>query len=464
MIKRVFFFAVGFLLTAFSVFALAETIPATSGPLTFVVENSPPSAQTTSVQGSYQAACDAGLVLWQTKFPSSGFFLKGCQVSNPTAGVGQFYGTATYGYGTSGGEYTGSILPKSVGYSCPSGQNWTLNGSVCSRPDCVEPETRQSDGTCKASNKCEGKDLTPPTFAWVSFNKGNSPYGTRCKDGCEVAQTGPVSHPTLNPDGDHYVGGTHDFHQLMKTQYFAVECKVGQDGAVAPEPTTPPENAPPPTKKKPPCDASEGVLTSSKGTVACVPEGTADARKPDVGKTKKEEVFQDGSTRNTETTTTRDPATNATHTSSTTTNTPANNGSAGQAGAVGTSTSQSGTGGKAGDGDGEGDGNCDPTLNFCGGPGTDGMYTKKEKTMASVFTQFQNTVKNSPLGSASTDFFTVSTPGGSCPAWSVQVPMLNVTLNAADYFCNATILAALQGAGYVMLALATYIAFTWAFL
>lgn len=387
--------------------------------------------------------------------------------------AGGTYGTCSMGDST----YNNNVYVEYPFYHCPNGG--TLSGTTCTKtcnageellssgvcaPPCPPGALRQPDGTCKASNKCEGKDLIPPTYLWVSFNKGNSPYGIRCKDGCEVAQTGPVSHPTLNPDGDFYVGGMFDFHHLMKTQYFAVECTVGEDGAVAPEPTTPPEKAPPPTKKKPPCDASEGVLTSSKGTVACVPEGTADARKPDVGKTKKEEVFQDGSTRKTETTTTRDPATNATHTSSTTTNTPASNGSAGQAGAVGTSSSQSGTGGKAGDGDGEGDGNCDPTLNFCGGPGTDGIYAKKEKTMASVFSQFQNTISGSALGSASTGFFTVSTPGGSCPAWSVHVPMLEVTLNAADYFCNATILAALQGAGYVMLALATYIAFTWAFL
>lgn len=356
-----------------------------------------------------------------------------------------------------------SSLQCPVPTSCPD-SSWTLSGSTCSRPDCVAPQTRQPDGTCKALNKCEGKDATPPSYAWVSFNKGNSPYGNRCKDGCQVAQTGPVSHPTLNPDADSYVGGTNDFHQLMKTQYFAVECTVGQDGAVAPETPTPAEKAPPPTKKPAPCAATEGVLTSSSGTVACVPEGTADARKPEVGKSVKEEAFQDGSTKKTETTTTRDPATNATSTSSTTTTTPAANGQEGMAGAVGTSTSKGGTGGSSGNGDGEGDGNCDPTLNFCGGPGTDGLYQKKEKTLDTVLSTFQGTVKGSPVGQASTQFFNVTTPSGGCPSWVVTVPYLNVTLSGAEYFCNGTILAALQAAGAVMLALASYIAFTWAFL
>lgn len=367
-------------------------------------------------------------------------------------------GNITSFTGTSG---TSSYLPV-CSKTCSAGEEMLPSG-VCAAP-CVAPQVRQADGTCKAANKCDGKDSTPPSYAWVSFNKGNSPYGNRCKDGCQVAQTGPVSHPTLNPDGDSYVGGTNDFHQLMKTQYFAVECTVGQDGAVAPETPTPADKAPPPTKKPAPCAATEGVLTSSSGTVACVPEGTADARKPDVGKTTKEEAFQDGSTKKTETTTTRDPATNATSTSSTTTTTPAANGQAGEAGTPGTSSSKGGSGGTSGNGDGEGDGNCDPTLNFCGGPDTKGLYEKKEKTLGAVLSTFQGEVKGSPVGQASTQFFNVSAPSGGCPSWVVTVPYLNITLSGAEYFCNGTILAALQAAGAVMLALASYIAFTWAFL
>lgn len=46
--------------------------------------------------------------------------------------------------------YTGPPSPATcpTSYSCPSGQNWTLNGANCTRPDCVLPQTRKSDGTC----------------------------------------------------------------------------------------------------------------------------------------------------------------------------------------------------------------------------------------------------------------------------------------------------------------------------
>lgn len=36
-------------------------------------------------------------------------------------------------------------------YACPTGQNWTLSGTSCTRPDCLASETRQSDGTCKSN-------------------------------------------------------------------------------------------------------------------------------------------------------------------------------------------------------------------------------------------------------------------------------------------------------------------------
>lgn len=190
----------------------------------------------------------------------------------------------------------------------------------------------------------------------------------------------------------------------------------------------------------------------------CLPSGTPNTSTPKVESSKKTETFPDSSTKTTETTKTTDPNTGATATTTTSTST------GGQSGTAGTSSSTENGTGVDGDGDGDGDGDCDPTLNFCGGPATDKLYTKKEKTMESVFSEFKSTVSGSGVGQATTSFFNVSTPGGSCPGWSVQVPYLNVTLSGADIFCGGAILAALQGAGAVMLALATYIAFTWAFL
>lgn len=50
------------------------------------------------------------------------------------------------GYTLSGGQCS-----PDVAYSCPSGQNWTLSGSSCTRPDCVAGEVRnEGTGLCQA--------------------------------------------------------------------------------------------------------------------------------------------------------------------------------------------------------------------------------------------------------------------------------------------------------------------------
>lgn len=74
-----------------------------------------------------------------------------------------------------------------------------------------------------------------------------------------------------------------------------------------------------PKPTAPPCGDNEGVLTSSSGKVACVPEGTTTARKPEVKKTESKETKPNGEIITTEKKTVTDPATGATWTSTTST-------------------------------------------------------------------------------------------------------------------------------------------------
>ncbi|MDR1996479.1 hypothetical protein [Azonexus sp.] len=231
---------------------------------------------------------------------------------------------------------------------------------------------------------------------------------------------------------------------------------------------------PPPDiqQKEPPCKPGEGVLTSSSGNVKCVPEGTP-GNEPEVKNTKKQETYPDGSTKDTETTETKDPGSGATHTETKTTNTPGPGGGT-QSGTPGTTTS-SGPGGAGAvdgagngngdkDGDKDGDGECDPKSEMCDSPDTGGLYEKKGKDFKTVFSNFSNGVQSSGVGKAMTDFFTVSTPSGGCPNWSVTVPYIDVTLNGADYFCNATALMIMQGVGALLMLVASIVGFRWAFL
>lgn len=51
-----------------------------------------------------------------------------------------------------GGSYSSST-ELCTGNTCPTGQNWTLNGSSCTRPDCAAGQTRNGQGICESPCK-----------------------------------------------------------------------------------------------------------------------------------------------------------------------------------------------------------------------------------------------------------------------------------------------------------------------
>lgn len=53
------------------------------------------------------------------------------------------------------------------GVGCPSGQNWTLSGASCVRPDCPSGSVRQSDGTC--SNPCAALSGQPVSSGYYDM-------------------------------------------------------------------------------------------------------------------------------------------------------------------------------------------------------------------------------------------------------------------------------------------------------
>lgn len=453
------FFLIGLFFGGFATYVSAETIPATSGgtlPKTIKYNSVWATGAATP-----QLACGP-----QTWYPN------GCATANGgcnSAGESGAYYCISAVESCPAGYTSMATECVQVGYSCPETGGWTLSGSTCNRPDQTpcpvfsgslpgddsQAATKPDSCTCPAGTKwfpyngcrksCDASGVANAGFD-LAIAKGAA---TGCFSGCEV-QHGSGAYDVLK-DGSHSAQATYTGWACAGTGVGAPSTADGQ-----PQPDSSQLD---PTKKHPPkCGSGEGVITSSSGNVLCLPAGTPNTSTPKVESSKKTETFPDSSTKTTETTKTTDPNTGATSTSTTSTST------GGQSGEAGTTSSTENGTGKDGDGDGDGDGECDPTLHFCGGPATDKLYTKKEKTMESVFQQFKTTISGSGLGSATTGFFNVSAPGGSCPSWSVQVPYLNVTLSGADIFCGGAILAALQGAGAVMLALATYIAFTWAFL
>jgi len=221
-------------------------------------------------------------------------------------------------------------------YSCPSGQNWTLSGQNCTRPDCVAPQVRDTEtGQCIASPCQSGESVTGSFFAgWRVGLGANQVIGSdggsftfnpnRCQNGCSVNVT--VSDCTSAAG---YVDTPVPITCAGTGTKTGATCTSDNTGAPSTTPTVP--------SHRPKCNAGEGVLTSSSGTVACVPSGTPSSA-PVVRAEKQTQQFPDGSARTTETTYTKDPVSQVQDTQQTITNTPATGGGSGQAGPVGTTT------------------------------------------------------------------------------------------------------------------------------
>lgn len=317
--------------------------------------------------------------------------------------------------------------------SCPAGTQW-VGGAGCRK-------------------KCTGSNAGDVANAGWDINLPNG-QTEGCWGGCGIQHTSGTYY--IYKDGSRSAPATYTGWACAGNGAGTANTTDGQ-----PQPNNPATETA--AKHTPKCSALEGVITSSSGNVMCLPSSTTPAPSvPKIENKKITETYPDNSTKITETTTTKDPYTGATHVITTST------GSGGQAG-TGTITTTSGTsstsgaGGAPGTGEG-GSGDCDPRKDFCGGPGTGGLYQKKTKTVASVVGDFKTGLMSSPVGSASTGFFTVSTPSGACPNWVVEVPFLNVTLNLSQYFCTATAISMMQLVGAVLMFVAAFVGFRWAIL
>jgi hypothetical protein len=438
------YFLVGVLLGSIVTMVKAETIPATA---------STPESPVTEyvVNGVHFAYTDAGQDL-ACKAKYNNNYQRGANRGICYYGGGNYAGASTVSWCSAGNVAPVSGACPST-YSCPSGQNWTLSGSTCTRPDCTPPDVRNSStGVCQSP--CLSKASLPTSYMWHTSLKGVDNSGQRCDAGCMVTVALDTSEPSY-----YYTATT--ITMKMGTSYTGASCTVG--GSVPSADPVPPAQPPTPPKK-PLCSAGEGVLTSSSGTVACVPAGTPSAETPKIVTAKTTDTYSDGSQKITTQTTTEAPSTGAKDVNVSVQVTANSSGTTGVAGTPGTTgSSSSSVTDKTGDGQGDG-GSCDPTTDFCGGPSSSGLYTKKNKTISDSLNTFKTGLMGSGIGSAMTGFFAVSVPGGSCPAWAVDVPVLNVHLDISQYFCTSTALSMMNLVGAVLMFVAAFVGFRWAIL
>lgn len=262
------------------------------------------------------SSCEGALSAWFAQFG-------GTNSGSPCPNSGDFCQT------TNARRCYGTVAP--LGMTCPNGG--TLSGNTCVH-SCPPGQIENPDGTCVS--ECTQRSQAAPTYAWFKSSVGGpSVEGSYCDGRCMVG---------LNPaaTGTAYNNGKEKI-QRYEVVVTAAPCTSANIPTAAPQGSQPPE---PP--KRPLCDANEGVLTSTSGTIACVPAGTPTASVPEIRKFKTTDQFPDGSTKITETTLTKDPVSQVQDTKQVITNTPASGGGQGQAGPVGTQNSQGTANGTSG--------------------------------------------------------------------------------------------------------------------
>lgn len=339
-----------------------------------------------------------------------------------------------------------------VTYSCPSG--YTLNGTMCD-PACPA-DKREWQGQCldrckplqnvnPANGQCE---CTNRVVLGIQENVDTSGEGSipdsQCIGGCQFAIGDGIG-----------LGG--------KFWYARREGATGQTCTT----DSNKNDQPMPETKKPPCDPGQGVMTSSSGTVACVPEGLPGAKPPAVEQKEKKEVFPDGSERNTVETKTTDTKTGASHTHTTSTST------GGQAGSPGTSTTtedkkaDGAVEGGTGSSDGDGDGDCEGED--CGGgegfkkPEGD-LYDEGDRTIRQVVDEFVNGMKSAPIIQAATDFLDLGSMPSSCGGMTAAIPFIDVQLSLDEYLCGEGAQMIMTIASVIVMAMAAFAAFRIGFL
>ena len=97
------------------------------------------------------------------------------------------------------------------------------------------------------------------------------------------------------------------------------------------------------------------------------------------------------------------------------------------------------------------------------GPKDGGYYTPTDKTYDSVITAFKDKVSGTGAIAAAQNFFTISLPSGACPVWSAQIPYINFNL-VIDQQCSPVMTSIWPYIQAVLLVVAGFVAFRWAFL
>lgn len=429
--RDLLYFLFGVALVGLPMLVFAETINATGGS-----EYSDPA--TSIWYSTNQAACDAiaarrNAAYWKATTARG-------VVTSSTSGVCAIYLNAN---GYSSENITMGIRSA---YTCPTGQNWTVSGTTCTRPDCTALQTRNaSTGICE-DPKCPaaGGNFSTGYYDMGTSTDANIAY--RCTSaGCSVifSGTAPVATKIISGKTHYFALGSYDYGDPTMT------CTPDSSNAATSATSSLPTDS---------CGSNQDKGTVN-GKVVCYDRTTGNvadtASKTTSGTTTTETTKKDssGATTGTESTSGTTSTTCADGKCTTTTTGTAADGS--------TTTTKTETDQKS---------FCEqnPDSFVCSdvvsgeGASTADLYTKGDKTIAGVFSEFGAKVRGSGFYSAASGFFSGSIPSGSCGGMDATVSVgwgQTFTIPVDYVFCGSTAALVYQALGVGLLLVSAWLAF-----
>lgn len=176
-IRLFLFFLIGSMLGAWSVLSYAETIPATPVPTynAHFEYTLGTCSKTTTSDLNQQNAYVVCPFLGATAYDSFG-----CSVTPSCGGAA---GAVTEKVVCPNGGTLSAYQCWGAPPSCPSGQNWTLSGQTCTRPDCQGDQVRGENGVCECPAGKEFADGVCKTACPGGYHRF-VPDDGRCEKDC----------------------------------------------------------------------------------------------------------------------------------------------------------------------------------------------------------------------------------------------------------------------------------------
>lgn len=267
-LRLLLYFAAGLLLGGVSAFATAETISATAKSAGTITATPLWVTGGTYKNASLSGACNA----WRS---AAGRTIGLCGPDSEGNGL---YGTCFYDTGDApnkicwqadavkagcepGYSFNGTTkmcVNTETIYTCPAGQNWTLSGQSCTRPDC--PNGRLADGTCAPS--CPAAGTKQDVFIGGDGTNLASSYcdASNCRQTITVLSSGGYQC-SFSASG---VGTCREGFDAQMT-YTGESCSAGTPAAPAPVA---------PGDLGQPCPPNYGKASAANGFIRCLPPGT----------------------------------------------------------------------------------------------------------------------------------------------------------------------------------------------